>query len=74
MDFNDSQEIRICEIAEKIYWQAVNDSGGLFVEDASDLSDINNKVYEQGKLLLRYLKDITLDEEESIIIIDEDTI
>jgi hypothetical protein len=74
MDFNDSQEIRICEIAEKIYWQAVNDSGGLFVEDASDLSDINNKVYEQGKLLLRYLKDITLDEEESIVIIDEDTI
>lgn len=74
MDFNDSQEIRICEIAEKIYWQAVNDSGGLFVEDASDLSDINNKVYEQGKLLLRYLKDITLDEEETIVIIDEDTI
>ena len=36
--------------------------------------DINKKVYEQGKLLLRYLKDITLDEEESIIIIDEDTI
>lgn len=63
MKFNDAQQVRICEIAEAIYWQAVTDSGGLFVEDASDLEIINNKVYEQGKALLRYLEDITLEPE-----------
>lgn len=66
MKFNDGQQIRICEIAEAIYWQAVNDSGGLFVEEASDLAAINTKVYEQGKMLLRYLEDITLEPEIKI--------
>lgn len=66
MKFNDAQQVRICEIAEAIYWQAVTDSGGLFVEDASDLEIINTKVYEQGKALLRYLEDITLDDVDTI--------
>lgn len=60
--FNDDQQIRICEIAEKIFWEACEAAGGLFVEDASDLKIINDRVYEQGRALLRYLEDITLDE------------
>ncbi len=66
MKFSDAQQIRICEIAETIYWQAVSDSGGLFVEDANDLEVINTKVYEQGKKLLRYLEDISIEDPHAI--------
>lgn len=66
MKFNDAQQVRICEIAEAIFWEACEAAGGLFVEDASDLKIINDRVYEQGKALLRYLEDITLDDVDTI--------
>lgn len=66
MKFNDSQQMRICEIAESIFWESVTASGGLLVEDAADLEIINTRVYEQGRALLRYLEDISLDPELNV--------
>lgn len=66
MKFNDNQQVRICEIAEEIFWTATEAAGGLFIEDANDLKIINDRVYEQGKALLRYLEDITLDDVDTI--------
>lgn len=64
MEFSDQQEIRLCEIAEKIFWEGVETGGGIYVENADDLRDLNNTVYGQGKSLVQYLKDIRIATDE----------
>ena len=61
MNLNNTQQQRIIDFAEDIFFDGLTEGGGTFVSSKQELIDLNRMVFAQGANLLEYLKDIQVE-------------